>query len=513
MNNKIMKNLFLITLHIAFSFSVNGMEFDLPIPRSPGATAVAAAPAHVPFPELTTEQIAELNEVVQLTWNMISKLRQRFAEKDLNVAVGVPFNKLQKKISDFLPLFKEFFKIDPKKGFTPLNKALLNKFERSIEMLSPTSFVKSDNKSFEASVEMDSFPVVLETHNDSIGYIPEWLMQTSFALYRKSKTDTIIDPSYKLKTQTTTGKYNLLHMLNGDNPESSSGRIEYHHLYQTNGHFTPLCFSYHKQDYKRLHRAKGKSLINRANCASDFYYTNKYIAGIQILRMLKIIFEYNEEAYGASIPSNTKELINAILRSPGNIDVIPHTSSSKAGNSSLLSALLAEAENDFPSFLSYSADQESSSSSSRKNSIGSDTDSMGSDSSYKHASRRDSFSSGITDTSCRYSNSRDSLDSAASDEKLILDDSNSRDSIASSSSLVQQVSRVSIGSVLTDNSSGDEILKKSTYRQKRNHDARKKADSEDPLTDKENQETNSPERKKIVRGKNVRNPTILGTHS
>jgi len=451
MNNKTIKNLFLISLHIAFSFSVNGMEFDLPIPRSPGATAVAAAPVHVSFPELTTEQIVELNEVVQLTWNMISKLRQRFAEKDLNITVSVPVKELQKKISGLLPLFERFF-IMNRNRFTPQNKALLNKFEKSIEMLSPTSFVKGDSKTFEASVEMGRFPITLETHNESIAYVPDWFTESSFALFRKSETINIIAPDGNLTEEKKTGTYNLLHMLEGDNPESLSGIIEYHHLYQTNEYFTPLCFSYHKKSKKLLHKAKGKTRVDRKICDSDFRYTNKYVAGIQILKMIKTVFEHNEEVYDVPMLSSTEEMINAILRSPGNVDVIPNTY--PVVSPSLSGELEAESEEHgyLPS-LSPCTDGEF---------------------------------------------SRLSPDSRYSLE------SNSRDSITSSSFSGEQIERVSISSTATDGSFdvslSDDASQRSTHRKKRNYSARKKADPEYPLigtsSDKENQQINSPERKK-----------------
>ena len=120
-------------------------------------------------------------------------------------------------------------------------------------MISPTSFVKGDSKSFEASVEMDRFPVVIETHNESMAYIPDWFTESSFALYRKSGTTNIIAQGGKLKKQKKTGTYNFLLMLEGSNPESSSGIIEYHHLYQTTEYFTPLCYYYHKNGTTLLH--------------------------------------------------------------------------------------------------------------------------------------------------------------------------------------------------------------------------------------------------------------------
>ncbi len=446
MNNKTIKNLFLISLVVAFVFPVNGMigmEFDLPVPGSPGATAVAAAPAHVPFPELTRAEIAELNETVQLTWNMISKIRKRFAENNPNISVSVPVKELQKKISGLLPLFERFFIIN-RNRFTPQNKALLNKFEKSIEMLSPTSFVKGDSKTFEASVEMGRFPITLETHNESIAYVPDWFTESSFALFRKSETINIIAPDGNLTEEKKTGTYNLLHMLEGDNPESLSGIIEYHHLYQTNGYFTPLCFSYHKKSKKLLHKAKGKTRVDRKICDSDFRYTNKYVAGIQILKMIKTVFEHNEEVYDVPMLSSTEEMINAILRSPGNVDVIPNTY--PVVSPSLSGELEAEGENyeehDYSSSLSPRTDGE--------------------------------FSRLSSD-------SRDSRDS--------------RDSITSSSFSGEQIERGSISSTATDGSLSDDASQRSTHREKRNYSARKKADSEDPLIGKENI-GQSPARKK-----------------
>jgi hypothetical protein len=156
-------------------------------------------------------------------------------------------------------------------------------------------------------------------------------------------------------------------------------------------------------------------------------------------------------------------------------------------------------------------------------------------------SKRDSLSS-----------ERTSLASAFGD----FDDSNSRDSVASSSSsLVQQTRRVSISSAVTDTlssdeevpsvvrkkivakrgsdgklqrstssvtqevqkisiaKSSDEASQKSTQPEKRNRNAREKADSEDPLIGKENTAPNSPVKKKPVGRSSERVRTILGTHN
>ncbi len=196
---------------------------------------------------------------------------------------------------------------------------------------SPRSFVKKDEKHFEKSISPGAFCTIIETHFENKFYIPEWMLdpKLGFAFWRKSTNTLANGIEY--------GPYNVFKMLNGENPESNSGTMEHHHVYQTHSVVTPICWSEHKGKTTQYHKSKEKTKIDRSICGTEFHYINKMIAFLQMARMCRSVLEDT----CAELSHETEALMKLISKYSGNIDVIPNESRSSVGRS--LFTELAEA--------------------------------------------------------------------------------------------------------------------------------------------------------------------------
>lgn len=322
------KNLFFIILILSFIFPISGMDdpFASP-PRTQQAAGVVAAPV---LPELTEPEINQLSKLLGMCIGQIQNVHRLFAgefvEPTTDVlgiegkAVGedtkpriataeIRFIFLSLLDSIFLPRFT------PKgKHYTPACRKSLEGHCRAISGNSPRTFVKKDDTHFASSVRAEDFPVVIETHFGNKFYIPKWMLlpESGFALWRKA-TKTLFEG---IKT----GPCNVVKMLNGENPESLSGPMEHHHVFQNQGTVTPVCFGIHKRESKTLHKAAGETLIDRSICGTEFYFANKIIALLQMAHMCTKLLE---DVDVGKLQGDVATQIAYILRYSGNVDVIP----------------------------------------------------------------------------------------------------------------------------------------------------------------------------------------------
>ncbi len=524
MNNFIFKKLFSVLISAIFilpiNASFNGEDPIPPLPGSPQPNIVAnAAPAPTP---LTDAQIESLSWLLARSIEEIQKIHILFGNTE-GFSEGHPDDKKTKIIvhdikrcfDALLPVFLQKFQ---RKGahYTPENTAANGTHLHDIKGNPSTLFTSKGPADFLKSVGADNFCLV-STHFGNTYFIPKWMTQPNkgFGLYQQA--------TLTLDEGVVYSEYNVRRMLNGQNPLSHSGVSEIHHTYQNQETVSYLCHSEHKGKFKEYHKSERETLINRAIASSEAYYINKLTAFLTLAKATAHILDDED-----SVSEETSNFLMFTKEYRGNLTIIPNGTEVKFKKSTKLregfdrviaqnaqhAAALEDSDDDTEVF------------------IASDL-SLG----------RDSFSSGRTSFASEF-------------EYGTSDDSNSRDSVASSSSFVQQIRRVSVSSTVTDGSlsdeaspigrkkivakrgsagklqrssssvtqgvqeisiakSSDEASQKSTQPEKRDRNAREKADSEDPLIliGKENTAPNSPVKKKPVGRSSERVRTILGTHN
>jgi len=523
MNNFIFKKLFSVLISTIFilpiNASFNGEDPIPPLPGSPQPNIVAnAAPAPTP---LTDAQIKSLSWLLARSIEEIQKIHILFGNTE-GFSEGHPDDKktkiivhdIKKRFNALLPVFLQNFQ---RKGvhYTPENTGANGTHLEDIKGNPSALFTSKGPADFLKSVGADNFFLV-STHFGNTYFIPKWMTQPNkgFGLYQLA--------TRTLDKGVVYSEYNVRRMLAGQNPLSHSGVSEIHHAYQNQEAVCYLCHSEHKGKFKEYHKSERETLINRTIANTEAYYINKLTALISLAKATAHILE---DEY--SISAETSNFIMLIKEYRGNLTLIPNgTERVLEKSTKLRQGFERMAQSVTAQDLTSDSDD--------------DTEVLAFQD-FDLSSKRDSFSSGRT-----------SLASAFGD----FDDSNSRDSVASSSSLVQPIRRDSVSSTVTDGSlsdeaspigrkkivakrgsagklqrssssvtqgaqeisiakSSDEASKKSTQPEKRDRNAREKADSEDPLIliGKENTAPNSPVKKKPVGRSSERVRTILGTHN
>lgn len=181
------------------------------------------------------------------------------------------------------PVFSLHFKPARTKRFTPDCKKSLKTHLKDIAGDSPKTFLKKGSADFIKSVDQDDY-YTFDTHEQNTFFIQEMLLdpEYGFGLYR-SYTNTLEGPRY--------GEYNVVKLLGGGNPETHSGPVELHHVYQNSEVVTIVPYSEHKGKTAKYHRSKKDSKIDRASTASEFYYIKKLIGLLQIAKMCSRILK------------------------------------------------------------------------------------------------------------------------------------------------------------------------------------------------------------------------------
>ncbi|MCX7352817.1 MAG: hypothetical protein NTW22_06090 [Proteobacteria bacterium] len=526
MNNFIFKKLFNVLVSTIFILPIDASFGDQdhfpPVPGSPQpAVGGHAAPAPAP---LTDAQKESLSQLLARATEEIKRIHKHFDKTEIlpeghpdNEKTKIIVHDIKKRFDKLLPVFVQN---SQRKGvhYTPENTGANGTHLEDIKGNPSAHFTSKGPADFLSSVDVDDFYVV-STHFGNTYFIPKWMTEPNkgFGLYQQG--------TQTLDRGVVYSDYNVRRMLVGENPLSHSGVLEIHHAYQNQETVCYLCHSEHKGKFKEYHKSERETLINRAIAGSEAYYINKLTALIAIAKAAAHIL-YNED----SVSSETSNFMMFIKEYRGNLTLIPNGTERVLEKSTKLREYFEHMARKAPA-----------------HDLTSDSDHSDDDTEvlafpdFDLPSKRDSLSS-----------ERTSLASAFGD----FDDSNSRDSVASSSSsLVQQTRRVSISSAVTDTlssdeevpsvvrkkivakrgsdgklqrstssvtqevqkisiaKSSDEASQKSTQPEKRDRNAREKADSEDPLIGKENTAPNSPVKKKPVGRSSERVRTILGTHN
>jgi hypothetical protein len=199
----------------------------------------------------------------------------------------------------------------PKHRVTPDCKNALGTHLDDIAGDSPEEFLRKGDADFLRSVDPKDFYTV-KTHHGNTFFLPKWLTKSGFALWRTS-TGTLFSGIKH-------GIYNVLKALNGENPETRSGKMEYHHVYQNPDTVTPVCWGEHKRRTTEYHKSKRDSRIDRATCGSEFYFINKLTGLLQIANMVEVILRTTV------VDDEVSSIMRWIRGYTGNIQIIPSES-------------------------------------------------------------------------------------------------------------------------------------------------------------------------------------------
>ena len=314
MNDEHMRKKLFIALVTAFTFSVNGAEADgaeadvgpsFSSPARPARTAAA-------LPNLTCPQINSLEKLMRVCFEQIQTVHAIFStdssmddDKPRVAVVGI-----LDTFTGLIPLFLERLNSEKGKHITPECRKALGTHLSDIAGNNPKDFLKKGDADFLASVDPKDFYSVC-THFGNIFFIPKWQTEPYFAFWRKS-TNTLFG-------RITYERYNVLKLLKGENPESHSGVLEHHHVYQNQETVTPVCWSEHKGKTKQYHLSGRESKIDRSMCGTEFYYINKLTGLLQAASMCERVLRTVDDD---KITHEAFTVMKAVQNYTGNIAII-----------------------------------------------------------------------------------------------------------------------------------------------------------------------------------------------
>ncbi len=541
MNNYIFKKLFSVLVSTIFILPINAsFGGEDPIPPLPGSPQpnIGAIATQAPAP-LTDIQKQSLSQLLARSIDEIQKIHVLFGNTEGfsddypdDKKIKIIVHDIKKCFHKLLPVFLHKFQ---RRGvhYTPENTAANGTHLHDIKGNPSTLFTSKGPADFLKSVGADNFFLV-STHFGNTYFIPKWMIQPNkgFGLYQQA--------TLTLHEGVVYSEYNVLRMLNGQNPLSHSGVTEIHHAYQNQETVCYLCHSEHKRRFKEYHKSERETLINRAIASSEAYYINKLTALLTLAKATAHILKDED-----SVSYETSNHLGFIKEYRGNLTIIPNGTEVKFKKSTKLregfdrtiaenAQQAARLEVSDTAHVTALEDSDDTSDSVHVAAL-EDSDDATEVFAFPASGLslgRDSFSSGRTSFASEFGTS---------------DDSNSRDSITSSSSFAQRIRRVSISSAATDTLSSDEEVpsvvrkkivakrgvagkqrstssvtqgiqdmsiaeapqKPTQQPEKRSLTERNKADLEDPLIDKENKEINSPALKRSGRISGRRASAIL----
>jgi len=307
-----MKSLFFVLFVCVLSFPVVGMDNNLIGPFGSPPRVAATINVARDFPALTGQQIIAVEQLLENCVTQIGNIHKLFStehtesEKPI-IAVAA----IKKSFQSLLePVFIRYFSPEKRKHFTPECVRALGSHFKDTKNDSSEEFLSKGDADFIKSTDLNDFYSIM-THHRNTFFIPRWQVNTEngFALWRKS-TNT-------LREGILFGVYNVLRLLEGSNPESHSGTLEHHHVFQRQTPVTPVCRSEHKGKTKKYHKSEDESAIDRSICGTEFYFVNKLTGLLQVARMCERVLREIDCAKLSSIG-----LMDYIKQYSGNINII-----------------------------------------------------------------------------------------------------------------------------------------------------------------------------------------------
>lgn len=309
-----MKKLFFVLFVFTFIFPLTGMDMqneDIVAPATP------APPRKVSAATLQLHTSA-LSNLLDMSIQQIHNVHGIFSgeytkdnQPEIQIAqIKVLFNSLLENV--FVP----YFKAPRTKHFTPDCKKSLGSLLQDIAGDSPGTFTRKGTADFLQSTDLDRFYTFI-TNAQNTFFIQKILIDPAagFALFRRY-TNTLLGPSY--------GKYNVIKLLDARSPETHSGTVELHHVYQNQEVITIVPYSEHKGNPKAYHKSSKDSKIDRAICLQEFYYIKKLIGLLQVAQMCTQVL-YDCPALPSDITGNLQYMENY----EGNICILPNSNAAR----------------------------------------------------------------------------------------------------------------------------------------------------------------------------------------
>jgi hypothetical protein len=305
MNKNFIKKLFFIVLTLTCSFSASGSDEAFASPARPSQAAVVVA-----LPDLTSLQIENLARLMQACIAQMQNVHAVFSTDTVGEAPRVPVAAIKGNLTSLQPLLLE--RLNPKAGkhITPECTRTLRTHLRDIAGDVSREFLEKGDADFMRSVNPSDFFTV-GSHFGNTFFIPKWMVSPDFAFWRRATRTLSGNIEY--------GSYNIFKLLEGENPESHSGVLEHHHVYQNQGTVTPVCFGPHKKQTKDFHKSESESRIDRSICGTEFYFVNKLIGLLQIASMCERVLITVDERI---LPAEVVSAMGWVRNYTGNITII-----------------------------------------------------------------------------------------------------------------------------------------------------------------------------------------------
>ncbi len=317
-----MKSVFFVLFVCAYIFPVAGMNAEEPLfhAAAPG-TPIRQAPVVDLNP-----YVADLSNLLAISIEQIKNVHKIFSgefTKESQPEIRV------KEIKDLLierhlleNVFIPHFRVARTHRFTPECKKSLGTHLKDIDGNSPKKFLRKGTADFVRSVDLEDF-CTIETHERNTFFLLKSLVnpESGFGLYRSRQSTLSFggvpgSPKY--------GIYNILKLLGAKNPETHSGVVEFHHVYQNPEVITIVPYGEHKNNAVLYHKSKKDSRIDRASSNSEFYYLKKLIGLIQVAKMCSYVLRDCNDL-GAEV-LNEMSYIDSYA---GNLRIIPNPGAEK----------------------------------------------------------------------------------------------------------------------------------------------------------------------------------------
>ncbi len=317
-----MKSAFFVLFVCAHIFPVVGMNAEEPLfhAAAPG-TPIRQAPVVDLNP-----YVADLSNLLAISIEQIKNVHKIFSgefTKESQPKIRI------KEIKDFLikrhlleNVFIPHFRVARTQRFTPECKKSLGTHLKDIDGNSPKKFLRKGTADFVKSVDLEDF-YTIETHERNTFFLLKSLVnpESGFGLYR-SRQNTI---SFEgVPGSPTYGIYNILKLLEAENPETHSGAVEFHHVYQNPEVITIVPYGEHKGSTVLYHKSKKDSRIDRASSNSEFYYLKKLIGLIQVAKMCSCVLHNCNE-----LEAEVLDKMSYIDSYAGNLRIIPNPGAEK----------------------------------------------------------------------------------------------------------------------------------------------------------------------------------------
>lgn len=265
------KILFFILFVCTFVFPVFGMNADIHAPATPGRVPKVSNAT-------LSDNAGDISKLLEASIKQIKNVEMIFSEtyKKNKPEIGIKTIKdllIKKKL--LKDVFVPYFAASSNKRFTPDCKSSLGTHLADIDGNSPKTFLKKGRADFMKSVDPDNF-YTLDTQEQNTFFLQKMLLdpEYGFGLYRKCN-NTLRGLQY--------GEYNVLKLLEGNNPETRSGVVEFHHVYQNPEVITIVPYGEHKGNTRLYHKSKEDSRIDRQ--ISELYYLKKIMGLLQVAKM------------------------------------------------------------------------------------------------------------------------------------------------------------------------------------------------------------------------------------